>query len=114
MSEIYTILVSRTVHMPLMQVYYLGKTKSFECVETTIEKTLKRDKRKEVMKGLGVNEAIMVKALLGIEGITGISIEPQKLIVHRDPWYEWEEVEERIKNSIECVLGEDGNFISSI
>ncbi len=111
MSGKYLVMVGSATHMPLIRVYYLDRSKKFVCASTKVENPFRRERYVEEFKRFGKGEIGMIQEMLHIKGIAAVSIETNKLIVHRDPWCTWEDIEEKIKTLMEGVLGENGDFL---
>lgn len=108
----YIVMVGSTAHIPQIRVYYLDRKRAFNCTAAgKIEKPFTKKANQDVLKAFGRNEIEMIKAMLHIDEIKCVSIEPKKLIVHGDPWCKWEDVEPQLAKLIEGVLGENGDFI---
>lgn len=111
MSGKYLVMVGSMEHVPLIRVYYLDRSKKFVCTSIKVENPFKEERYVKELRQFGKGEIEMIREMLRIKGITAVSIETSKLIVHRDPWCQWEEVEGKIKQLIEGVLGENGDFV---
>lgn len=115
MSGDYTVVVGIMDLIPLVRVYYLDKRKEFQCVAVTLEKGKHNlEALLDHADAFGKEEASMVKEMISTKGVARVAIEPSKLTVHRHSWCEWEELEPKMKELIEGVLGERGDFIPTM
>jgi hypothetical protein len=53
----------------------------------------------------------MIEEMLRIEGVLTVAIEPNKITVQGESESKWDVFEKKIITLIECVLGENGDFL---